>query len=256
MNNTRPSNLIRMFLMCGAVGVNVSAFWGAALADQTDKKTPATPPVSSPSTPTQGDKAPAKKEDKKEESEESSVGLKVGDLAPEAALVDASDKNVKLSELIAQGPVVVVFYRGGWCPYCNKHLSEWTTKTSELKGLGAKLVAISPETPEHAEKTVEKDKLDFMVLSDTKLEAANGFKLLFSLSEEVKTKYKGYGIDLEKHNASKTWQLPHTGTFVIDAKGVVQYASADTDYKKRPSPDEAIEVLKKMHALKPDPMKK
>jgi peroxiredoxin len=175
-----------------------------------------------------------------------SVGLKVGDRAPDAMMQSAEGKDVKLSEMLAKGPTVVVFYRGGWCPYCNTHLKQWAEQNAEIKKMGASLVAISPEKPESAKETGEKQALDFAVLSDVNMEAAKGFKLVFTLSEDTQKKYKGYGIDLPKRNAAKTWELPHPGTYVIDAKGMIRYAAADKDFAKRPDPAEAMKVLKEI----------
>ena len=187
---------------------------------------------------------------KDDASKSAGIGLKVGESMPSATMLNADGKDVKLADVAGKAPMVVVFYRGGWCPYCNKHLSQWAKHSEEVKSLGASLVAITPEKPDAAKETSEKDKLDFAVLTDAKLEAAKGFKLLFAMSEDTQKKYKGYGVDLSTRNSSKTWELPHPGTFVIDAGGVVRYASVDTDYTKRPDPEEALKVLRELVAAK------
>lgn len=229
---------LRTILVTGAVAAGLTVSAGASVSFASD---PAADPKPSQS--------PAN-QDSGKKGESSSIGLKVGDKSPAATMTDADGKDVKLEDLVSKGPVVVVFYRGGWCPFCNKHLSAWQEKAGEVKTLGATLVAISPEKPEAAKETSGKDKLEFMVVSDVKQEAMKGFKLVFALNESTKTKYKGYGVDLEKRNASKTWDLPHPGTFVIDKAGVIRYASVDTDYTKRPDPEEAMKALRELAAAK------
>lgn len=177
-------------------------------------------------------------------------GLAVGEKAPEAGLLDREGKAVAMADLIRQGPVVVIFYRGGWCPFCTKHLSAWSAKLDELKAMGATVVAISPEKPEALAKTTEKTHVAYTLLCDPRMEAARGFKLAFDLDEKTITKYKGYGIDLGASNAVGSWTLPHPATFVIDTEGVVRYASANQDYTKRADPSDAIEVIRKMKGSK------
>lgn len=204
---------------------------GVASAQPADPKTPA--PVKDAAT------APAK-----------APGLAVGEHAPDAKLADAAGKSVELSAIIKDGPVIVVFYRGGWCPFCTKHLAQWTHHADELKQLGVTFVAISPEKPEELAKTAEKNGLKFRMLCDTSMDAAKGFKLAFDMDEKTVTKYKGYGMDLAKSNAIGAWTLPHPATFVIDTDGVVRYASASKDYTKRADPKEAIEAIRKMKESK------
>lgn len=172
------------------------------------------------------------------------IGLQIGQQAPDATLADPTGASVSLADELKKGPAVIVFYRGGWCPYCNKHLHQWSMHLDELARAGARLIAISPEKPDESAKTIEKDGLKFTVLSDTSMEAAKGFKLVFEMDPQTQKKYKGYGIDLSKHNASATWQLPHPATFVIDASGVVRYASVDTDYTKRADPKDALAAVR------------
>lgn len=173
------------------------------------------------------------------------LGLKVGDKAPAAlTLKNAKGESVALSSLMGKGPVVVTFYRGGWCPFCNGALKAWQEKLPELEKAGGTLVAITPETPDNAAKTTETDKLTYTVLSDSDESALKAFKVGFEMDAATQTKYKGYGIDLAKHNASGQWKLPHPGTFVINPSGVITYASVSKDYTKRADPAEAIAAVK------------
>lgn len=173
-----------------------------------------------------------------------SPGLKVGDKAPDVALRSADGATVKLADLYAKGPVVVTFYRGGWCPFCNKALSQWAGRMDDLEAAGGTFVAISPETAEHAKKTIEKSKMDEMVLVDTQGEAMRRFRVGFELTPETQKKYKGYGFDLETWNAFGRWELPAPATFVVDRDGTITWVFADWDYKKRADPDEVIAAVK------------
>lgn len=173
-------------------------------------------------------------------------GLAVGERVGEATLLTSGGAPVALSSLYAQRPVVVTFYRGGWCPYCNRALTEWETKRAELAALGVDFVAITPERPEETVSTAAKDHATFTILSDANLEAASAFRVRFSLDEQTQRRYKGYGVDLSTHNASGLWDLPAPGTFLIDTGGVVRYAWADWDYTKRAEPDEVIAAARAM----------
>lgn len=173
-------------------------------------------------------------------------GLRVGDRAPDAEVWTIEGKPVKLSSLYAEGPVVLTFYRGGWCPYCNRALTEWEGRTDELKAAGGRLIALTPEAPDRAVKTREKNKLGFSVYSDYALEAARRYKVAFEVDEKTQKAYKGFGVDLAEWNANHEWKLPAPGTFVIGTDGVIRYAFADWDYKKRADPEEVIGAVRKL----------
>ncbi|MDX9912525.1 MAG: peroxiredoxin-like family protein [Phycisphaerales bacterium] len=170
-------------------------------------------------------------------------GLAAGEKAPVVKVKDAKGEVVSLGDAWAEGPAVVIFYRGGWCPFCNRSLSAWQDQASALEAKGVNLIAISPETPEFVESTTEKDGLKYEVYSDFTLDASRKFELLFELDSTTIEKYKGYGIDLSKRNASGTWELPHPGTFIVDREGVVRAAWVDEDYTKRVAPEVVMEKL-------------
>ena len=171
----------------------------------------------------------------------------VGDtVSGDAVVLTAAGEEVTLGSLWESGPVVVTFYRGGWCPFCTEALQDWRTRVEELEEAGAYFVAITPEKPSYTSATEEKYDLPYDVYSDASFAAADTFGLRFSLSSETKTKYKGYGIDLGKHNATQTWELPIPGTFVIDSEGVVQFVYADEDFRKRVDPDEVIAAVREL----------
>lgn len=177
---------------------------------------------------------------------DTSRGLLAGDRAPDATLQTGDGREVRLSEVYAGGPVVLAFYRGGWCPYCASELKEWQGRLDELHSLGAELIAITPEAPGYASQTVSKHGLGFMVLSDVNGEAAAGFDLGFTVDEATAEKYRGYGIDLEQVNARKNWELVIPATYLIDEKGIIRYAYVNEDYTKRADPGEVLKVLRRL----------
>jgi peroxiredoxin len=179
------------------------------------------------------------------------TGLPVGTAAPDATLVDAQGAEHSLADLIekADGPVVIIFYRGGWCPYCTKHLAELGARQGELKALGATVLAISPESFEKLTISTEKSKLSevtdgYTLLSDASQEASRKYNLTFSVDADTQKKYKGYGIDLSTWNANNEWTLPVPAAFVIDQKGVIQWRHVDEDYSKRVSADDLLKAVR------------
>jgi peroxiredoxin len=141
--------------------------------------------------------------------------------------------------------VVVVFYRGGWCPYCNLHLRGFQRRLQEFRELGAKIVAISPQLPDNSLSTKEKDELEFPVLSDVGNKVARQFGIVFELSDELVALYRQLGHALEDFNgtAGKS-ELPVPATFLVDQSGMIRLAHVDVDYTRRLDPDDIIEVLK------------
>jgi peroxiredoxin len=131
---------------------------------------------------------------------------------------------VPLSDLLQHGPVVVAFYRGGWCPYCNLELRALQKSLPEIEKLGAQLVAISPQTPDSSLSTQQKDKLRFQVLSDKHSAVARQFGLVFTLPEEIRTIYKGFGHDLAVRNGDDSFELPFPATYVIGQDRIIRFA--------------------------------
>ncbi len=173
---------------------------------------------------------------------EATLGL--GEQAPEFTLPDATGKHVALSSLLAQGPVVLAFYRGGWCPYCSLELRELQTRLADIKATGATLVAISPQTPDNSLSTAEKLELAFPVLSDVGNAVARSYGLVFSLPENLREVYSGFGIDLPAANGDESFELPLPATFVITAEGKVAWRFVNTDYTKRGEPEDVISALR------------
>ena len=167
----------------------------------------------------------------------------VGDAAPDVTLPDATGAAVSLATLWSRGPLIVVFYRGGWCPYCNLGLRAWQSHLPEVAARGATLVAISPQTPDHSLSTVEKNALAFPVLSDSMLAAADGFGVTFTMAPELQALYAASGNDLAVLNGNGLWKLPIPATFVIDANGVVALADIDADYRVRAEPSVVLAAV-------------
>jgi len=168
---------------------------------------------------------------------------KVGDRAPNFELDSFTGKEYDLYDLLEEGPVVVTFYRGGWCPYCNLELKAWEEKHDELKAKGATLVAISPELPDRATVTANKNTLSFPLLHDRKAKVADKYNLVFQLADSLKPIYKSFGIDLEQVNGDKDWEIPVPATYVVGRDRRIKYAFADVDYKNRAEPADILKVL-------------
>ena len=172
------------------------------------------------------------------------TALKVGDRAPSIVLGNAKGETVDVSALLKKGPVVVVFYRGGWCPYCNLELRAFQRLLPKIEAAGASLVAISPEKPDDSLSTAEKNALTFQVLSDVGQKVGRAFRLVYDFSDELKSAYNGFGLDIPaKNGAADEWALPLAATYVIDRDGVIIYAYTDADYRDRADPDEILKFL-------------
>jgi peroxiredoxin len=169
--------------------------------------------------------------------------LKIGGRAPDFELPSASGKNVKLSELLARGPVVVTWYRGGWCPYCNIALRGLHNRLPEIRSAGATLVAISPETPDNSLSTAEKNHLDFEVLSDRGNKVAHAYGVAYKIPHVIAEQFKGR-LDLAKYNGDDSGTLPLGATYVIDREGIIRYAFVDADYRKRAEPSDVLAALR------------
>jgi peroxiredoxin len=170
--------------------------------------------------------------------------VQTGDLAPDFTLPNAKGEKVTLSTLLAKAPVVLTFYRGGWCPYCNLHLRAYQRALPEIRAAGGQLVAVSPELPDKSLTTTEKNALEFEVLSDLKGDAGRAYRLFFDLSDELRQLYAAGGNDLSKWNADGEWHLPMPATYVIGQDGRVKFAFVDAEYRNRAEPANLIAALR------------
>lgn len=169
--------------------------------------------------------------------------LKAGDTAPDFLLPDATGRNISLYETLKQSPVILVFYRGGWCPYCNLELRSYQRLLPEIRKSSAQLIAISPQTPDASLSTQEKNALAYPVLSDTQNQAAKNFGILFDMPAYLSELYAGFGNDLTKINSAGTWALPLPATYVVGQDGKIIKAFVETDYRVRMEPQEALAAL-------------
>lgn len=167
------------------------------------------------------------------ESRLTAKALKVGQKMPDFTLKDARGKAVGLRNLRKKGPVVVSFYRGAWCPYCNAQLSDLQKHLPEIQKLGATLVAITPEKPDLTAETEKRKGLEFPILSDTDNKLATQLGLAFTLDSELKQVYSEFGIDLQKDQGNPDWKLPVPATYVVGTDGKVRFAFVDVDYTRR-----------------------
>jgi peroxiredoxin len=175
---------------------------------------------------------------------------KAGDTAPEFTLLDPDGKPVFSRELLARGPLVVSFYRGVWCPYCNLELQALQSALPDITARGASLVAISPQTAPNSRKSQRENKLGFPILSDVRSEVANAFGVRFALPDELIGLYKSFKNDLPTFNDDPSWVLPMPARYVIGADGVIAYAEVSPDYTQRPDPSELLPVLDRLRSSK------
>lgn len=171
---------------------------------------------------------------------------KVGEGFMSFELPNQAGKLRSLDELLQHGPVVVTFYRGGWCPYCNLELRAYQEVLPQITAAGATLVAITPELPDESLSTSEKNELQFQVLTDKDAEYSRELGLVFTLPEELRPIYQGFGIDIEKHNGEGQFDLPLAATFVIGVDGKVAFSFATADYTQRAEPSNVVAALESL----------
>ena len=175
---------------------------------------------------------------------ESAIG--VDDPAPDFALPNATAKSVVLKDLLRSGPVVLTFYRGGWCPYCNIQLRAYQGVLPEITGLGGRLVAISPQLPDNSLDTVNKNALTFDVLSDVGNKVARQYGLVYALPEEIRSALRSNNKSLPSINGDESWELPVPATFVVASDQHVALAHIEVDYRKRLEPEALLTCLKSL----------
>jgi peroxiredoxin len=175
---------------------------------------------------------------------------KAGEVAPEFTLTDPDGKPVSSRDLLAKGPLVVSFYRGVWCPYCNLELQALQEALPEIAARGASLVAISPQTAPNSRKSQRDNKLSFPILSDVRSEVADAFGIRFALPDDLVALYKSFKNDLPTFNDDPSWVLPMPARYVIGRDGVIACAEVNPDYTQRPDPSELLQVLDRLQAGK------
>ena len=169
---------------------------------------------------------------------------RVGEPLKDFQLTNHRGEEIGLASLREKGPVIVMFYRGGWCPYCNLELLAYQENLPQIKAAGASLVAITPELPDESLTTYERNNLEFEVLTDSNSDYARELGLVFTLPEKLRPIYQGFGIDIEKHNGRGQFDLPLASTFVVDADGTIVFAFVEADYTVRAEPADVIDVVR------------
>ena len=171
---------------------------------------------------------------------------KKGGYAADFVLPDASGNPVMLSDRLRDGPVVLIFYRGGWCPYCNIQLRAYQRALDEIAALGGQLLAISPQLPDGSLSTAELNKLSFDVLSDLGNRVAKAFGLVYELPEQLREVMRANGKALSELNGDDSWELPLPATYVIAPNRRVVLAAIELDYRERLAPEDVIAALRSL----------
>lgn len=159
--------------------------------------------------------------------------LAAGAKAPSTTVRRPNGHEVEMSELYARKPTILIFYRGGWCPYCNAHLGEVAKAEAELTQMGYQILAVSPDKPEALQATIDKGDYSYDLLSDSDTNLISAFGLAFRVDDTTVEKYRGFGIDLDAASGRNHHILPVPAVYIIDRKGIIRFVYFDPDYKKR-----------------------
>jgi peroxiredoxin len=176
----------------------------------------------------------------------SNSAIGVNDIAPDIALPNPAGKSIVLKDLLQSGPVVLTFYRGDWCPYCNIQLRAYQGALPQITGLGGRLVAISPQLPDNSLDTASKNALTFDVLSDVGNKVSRSYGLVYSLPEEIRSALRSNTKALPPITGDESWELPVPATYVVARDQRVALAYIEVDYRKRPEPEALLTCLKSL----------
>jgi peroxiredoxin len=172
------------------------------------------------------------------------TGLKNGIKAPEFTAMDNSGKTLDLKALLkSHKAVVLFFYRGQWCPYCNKHIKQLQDSLQLLTEKGAYVIGVTPETSENINKTIDKTHASFSIIQDNGYKIMKAYDVNYKVDDAMNAKLKNYGIDLEKNNGNTDHVLPVPATYVIDQSGKIIFVHFDKDYTKRASISSILNIL-------------
>lgn len=175
--------------------------------------------------------------------------LKAGDKVPTFTLSDPDGAKVSSTDLLTKGPLVISFYRGVWCPYCNMELQALQQAHPEFQSLGANLIAISPQNPVNSRKSVRQNSLDFPILSDPHNDVASAFGLRFQMQDYLIDLYKSLKNDLPAFNGDPSWTLPMPARYIVAQDGTILYAEVNPDYTRRPEPEDMLPALRRVSNL-------
>ncbi len=166
--------------------------------------------------------------------------LLIGEKAPQAFLSDVSGKGDSLSHILSSRPTVLIFYRGGWCPYCNLHLAELQAIEKDILKLGYQIVAISPDSPENLAGSMDKHKLNYQLFSDADMKVSQAFGIAYRVPETLKERLRGAS------DGSNPGLLPVPSVFVVNQQGEILFEYINPDYKKRLKGNLLLAVLKEL----------
>jgi len=172
--------------------------------------------------------------------------LRAGDRIPDFSLPNQYGEIRRLADYLAESPVVLNIYRGGWCPYCNFEMKALADALPEIKATGARLIGMSPESPEHAQDTAAQNNIGIEILSDAGNVVSENMGLVFSLAEELRPIYHGAGLDIPAHNGDDTFLLPVPATYIIGMDGIIKFDFINADYTHRLEPQDIVAILKEM----------
>jgi peroxiredoxin len=172
------------------------------------------------------------------------TALKVGDSIPDVTLRTVDNQEVKLRTLVAEKPTVLIFFRGGWCPFCNAHLSSLLGIEQELNKEGVQLIAIGMDQPSKLRETMQHDKLDYTLLSDSDATAVKAFGIAYKVDDATLARMKSFNVDLDAATGNSDHILPHPSVFVVNISGIIRFVHADTDYKVRLAAAKVLEAAK------------
>ncbi|MGW8821445.1 peroxiredoxin-like family protein [Paenibacillus lautus] len=183
-----------------------------------------------------------------QEQQESGIayGRQEGQKAKDFTLKNALGETVNLYDELSKGPVVLTFYRGGWCPFCNTQLKSYQELLSDIEALGGQLIAVSPQSPDNTLSQQEKEELSFQVLSDTNGLVAAFYNILYDVPDYIQNIMKQVGMDLTEYNAMNRWVLPIPSTFMIDESGIIRSAYVNPDFMQRLDPEDILHELRKL----------
>ena len=169
--------------------------------------------------------------------------LGTGDRMPDFTLPNQHGEMRRFADFLADSPVVLNIYRGGWCPYCNFEMKALADVLPEIKAAGARLVGMAPEDPDHALDTANRHEIDIEILSDTGNAVSEQMGLVFSLAEELRPIYLGAGLDIPAYNGDDSFRLPVPATYIVGTDGIIKADFVNADYTRRMEPAEIVAVL-------------
>jgi peroxiredoxin len=187
--------------------------------------------------------AAAEKEPVVYQSAEEVKPLKPGSALPRAKVRDLDGEEHELKDILGEDSSILIFFRGGWCPFCTAHLAELAAMQGELDSRGAKILAFSPDTPEHLSKTVEEKELSYKLYSDSDHHAMKAMGIAFAVDEPTDEALRGYGVDLAEWSGNEERVLPVPAVFVVDGDRKIRFTYAEPDYRVRISVEELLAAL-------------